>query len=63
MAVAGEDPSERPIVRAARPADVPLLLELFGELAEYEHLGHEMRATEELLRRGAVRASARRLRR
>jgi GNAT superfamily N-acetyltransferase len=28
---------------------VPLLLELFGELAEYEHLEHEMRGTEELL--------------
>lgn len=37
------------IVRAARSEDVALLLELFGELAEYEHLQHEMRATEELL--------------
>ena len=29
--------------------DVPLLLELFGELAEYEHLADELRATEALL--------------
>jgi GNAT superfamily N-acetyltransferase len=28
---------------------VALLLELFGELAEYEHLEHELRATEERL--------------
>ncbi len=42
----------RPItVRAARPEDVPLLLELCTELAEYEQLGHEMRATEELMER------------
>lgn len=40
---------ERPIIRAARPQDVPLLLELFGELAEYEHLAHELRATEGLI--------------
>jgi GNAT superfamily N-acetyltransferase len=38
-----------PNVRAAEPRDVPLLLSLFGELAEYEHLEHEMRGTEELL--------------
>jgi GNAT superfamily N-acetyltransferase len=37
-------------VRPARPEDVPLLLELFGELAEYEHLEHELRATAEQLR-------------
>lgn len=36
-------------VRAATPADVPLLLALFGELAGYEELEHEMKATEELL--------------
>jgi GNAT superfamily N-acetyltransferase len=30
--------------------DVTTLLELFGELAEYEHLEHELRATEEQLR-------------
>lgn len=38
------------VVRAAGPQDVPLLLELFWELAEYEHLEHEMRATEQRLR-------------
>ena len=35
------------VVRAAEPCDVPVLLELFGELAEYEHLTHELRATEQ----------------
>lgn len=35
------------IVRAAEPRDAPTLLELFGELAEYEHLTHELRATEQ----------------
>ncbi|MGH2902225.1 MAG: GNAT family N-acetyltransferase [Solirubrobacteraceae bacterium] len=37
-------------VRPARPEDAAVLLELFGELAEYEHLEHEMKATEEQLR-------------
>jgi GNAT superfamily N-acetyltransferase len=37
-------------VRPAHPQDAALLLELFGELAEYEHLEHELRATEEQLR-------------
>ncbi|HTW43342.1 MAG TPA: GNAT family N-acetyltransferase [Solirubrobacteraceae bacterium] len=37
------------VVRAAGPADVPLLLALFAELAEYEHLTHELHATAELL--------------
>ena len=36
-------------IRDARPGDAGLLLELFGELAEYEHLEDEMQATEELL--------------
>jgi GNAT superfamily N-acetyltransferase len=36
-------------VRPARAEDVPLLLQLFGELAEYEHLEHELKATEEQL--------------
>jgi GNAT superfamily N-acetyltransferase len=40
---------EPPLIRAARPADVALLLGLFGELARYEHLEHELRATEEQL--------------
>jgi GNAT superfamily N-acetyltransferase len=36
-------------IRDARPGDAGLLLELFGELAEYEHLEDEMQATEEQL--------------
>jgi GNAT superfamily N-acetyltransferase len=35
------------LVRAAELRDVPVLLELFAELAEYEHLTHELRATEQ----------------
>ncbi len=35
------------LVRAAEPRDLPVLLELFAELAEYEHLTHELRATEQ----------------
>ncbi len=34
------------VVRPAVRDDVPTLLGLFGELAEYEHLTHELRATE-----------------
>jgi GNAT superfamily N-acetyltransferase len=41
--------SEQPVIRAAQVQDVPTLLELFAELAEYEHLEHELHATEELL--------------
>lgn len=37
-------------VRPARAEDVALLLALFGELAEYEHLEHELKATEAQLR-------------
>jgi GNAT superfamily N-acetyltransferase len=37
-------------VRPAHPQDAALLLELFAELAEYEHLEHELRATAEQLR-------------
>lgn len=36
-------------IRPAEPRDVALLLELFGELAAYEHLEHELHATEERL--------------
>jgi GNAT superfamily N-acetyltransferase len=36
-------------VRDAHPEDVPVLLEMFGELAEYEHLTHELQATGEQL--------------
>lgn len=42
----------RPAVRPATREDVPVLLELFGELADYEHLTHELHATEEGLARG-----------
>jgi GNAT superfamily N-acetyltransferase len=38
-------------IRDAGPEDVPLLLELFGELADYEKLGDQLQATEELLER------------
>jgi GNAT superfamily N-acetyltransferase len=37
-------------VRPAHPQDAALLLELFGGLAEYEHLEHELKATEAQLR-------------
>jgi GNAT superfamily N-acetyltransferase len=41
--------ADRVLVRDATPDDVPLLLRLFGELAEYERLTHELHATEELI--------------
>ena len=37
-------------IRPATEADVPVLLAFIGELAEYEHLTHEVTATEERLR-------------
>ena len=43
MAAAHGDPL---LIRAATLQDVPTLLELFGQLAEYEHLEDELRATE-----------------
>ncbi|HEY4451936.1 MAG TPA: GNAT family N-acetyltransferase [Solirubrobacteraceae bacterium] len=39
------------VIRPARPADVPLLLTLFGELAEYERLTDQLQASEERLAR------------
>lgn len=36
-------------IRAAEPADVPLLVEMFGELAAYERLAHKLKATPERL--------------
>ena len=36
-------------ITPATPADVPLILSLITELAEYEQLAHEVRATEPLL--------------
>ncbi|KAF1052403.1 MAG: Acetyltransferase YpeA [Stenotrophomonas maltophilia] len=32
----------RPLLRPARPDDIPQLLELLAELAGYEHLGHAL---------------------
>jgi GNAT superfamily N-acetyltransferase len=40
-----ESPAPAAAIREARPDDVPVLLEMFAELAEYEHLTHELRAT------------------
>lgn len=37
-------------IRPATEQDVPILLSLIKELAEYEHLSHEVVATEDLLR-------------
>jgi GNAT superfamily N-acetyltransferase len=48
-AVASVGESGPLFIRAALPGDVGVLLELFGELAEYEHLEHELHATEERL--------------
>src|SRR6187431_795027 len=39
-----------PIIRPATAADVPLILQLIRELADYEKLAHEVRATEAQLR-------------
>ena len=39
-------------VRAATASDVPLILEMIRELAEYERLLHEVEGTEELLHEG-----------
>jgi GNAT superfamily N-acetyltransferase len=39
------------VIRDATPADVPLLMILIRELADYEKLGHELLATEELMDR------------
>ena len=36
-------------IRRGRPEDVPLILRFIRELAEYERLGHEVVATEEVL--------------
>src|SRR5271170_2681715 len=49
-----DEPQQQPgapgtVVRAAGPDDVQLLLELFRELAEYEHLEGQLQATQELL--------------
>ena len=44
-------------VRPAHPEDVALLLELFGGLAEYEHLEHELTGDRGAVARGAVRGA------
>ncbi len=45
-------------IRTAEPEDVPVLLGLIRELAEYERLGHEVVATEDGLRAGLFGAQA-----
>jgi GNAT superfamily N-acetyltransferase len=47
----GEHSAEPLLIRDARPEDVPLLLQLLRELAEYERLADRVRATEELFDR------------
>ncbi len=52
MVPAEEDPPGPPdptIVRDTQASDVPALLEMFAELAEFEELTHELRATEKQL--------------
>jgi GNAT superfamily N-acetyltransferase len=49
--VAAETAPAPLLIRQARPEDVPLLLALFRELAEYERLQDQLQATEELLER------------
>lgn len=45
-------PASTPVeIRAASPADVALLMTMIGELAEYERLADQVRATEALLDR------------
>ena len=39
------------IIRSATELDVPVILELIRQLAEYEHLSHQLAATEERLRK------------
>ena len=43
------DPSPSFHIRPAAEADVPLILQMIRELAEYEHLSDQVAATEELL--------------
>jgi GNAT superfamily N-acetyltransferase len=42
-------PPTAPVVREAQADDVPALLEMFAELAEFENLTHELKATEKQL--------------
>lgn len=41
--------AERPAIRLARPEDIPQILAMVRELAEYERSAHEVRATEDQL--------------
>lgn len=45
-------------IEPATPADVPLILQLIRELAEFEHLAHEVRADEQALSEGLFGARA-----
>jgi GNAT superfamily N-acetyltransferase len=47
VSVAAQGAADPPLIRAARPGDAGLLLELFKELAVYEKLESQLRATEE----------------
>ena len=49
VAVSGSDDAARPLIRPARPDDVPQILAMVRELAEFERSAHEVRATEDLL--------------
>jgi GNAT superfamily N-acetyltransferase len=49
--VAGDQAPAPLLIREARPDDVPLLLALFRELAEYEGLQDQLQATDEALER------------
>ena len=45
--------------RPARPEDVPAIYGLIGELADFEHLRHELTGTEAMLREGLFGAQPR----
>jgi GNAT superfamily N-acetyltransferase len=48
VATVGEDPPPAGVeIRPARPGEAPLVLALIRELAEYERLAHEVKATAE----------------
>lgn len=49
-APAAPTPGRTIAIRPATPADVPLILSLIRDLADYERLSHEVVATEDLLR-------------
>ena len=55
MSASASGPPGLVIRRRPRPEDVPLLMGLIVELAEYERLAEHVSATDELMRGGAVR--------